>query len=72
MSQQELPRDFDSDDEIAEWFDNVDLSAHELERALDVELAAHVQLVLEEDLTPPASTGVATGETHYDFEPVHS
>jgi hypothetical protein len=66
----ELPHEFESDDEVAAWFDDVDLTLYNLEPARDVQIAAHVRLILEEDLAPPASTAAATGETH--FELVHS
>jgi len=66
----EMPSDFESEDEIADWFDDVDLSRYNLEQATDVQIAANVRLVLEEDLTPPASTAAATGETHLEL--VHS
>ena len=53
---QQFP-EFDSDDEMREWFDNADLSAFRLDQALEVIVATHVQLSVGEE---PPSSGTTT------------
>lgn len=59
---------FDSDDELREWFDTADLSAYSLDQALEVVVAAHVELSVGDE---PASTGSTTaGQSGTLREPV--
>lgn len=43
----ELPENFASEEELAEWFENADLSQYRLDEALDVVVATHVSLSVE-------------------------
>ncbi len=49
--------EFDSDDEMRDWFDTADLSAYCLDQALEVVVATHVKLSVGEE---PASSGKTT------------
>ena len=56
-----MPEDFphfESEEEMRDWFERADLSQISLETALDVAIAAHVQLSVGED---PSSLGSSTG-----------
>lgn len=57
MHREELP-EFDSDDELREWFDTADLSAYALDDALEVVVATQVHLVVgDEEVAPEFSSG---------------
>jgi hypothetical protein len=52
----QLP-EFDSDDEMRDWFETADLSTYRLDQALDVIVASHIRLSVGEE---PASSGTTT------------
>ncbi len=49
--------EFQSEDELREWFDNVDLSALSMDEALEVVVATHVRLVVGDDQLLANSSG---------------
>jgi hypothetical protein len=49
--------EFDSDDEMRDWFDTADLSAYSLDQALEVVVASRVQLSVGEE---PETSGTST------------
>jgi hypothetical protein len=58
---QEFP-DFDSDDEMREWFDTADLSEYRLDQALEVAISTHIRLSVGDEPTGSVdSTSGATG-----------
>jgi hypothetical protein len=59
-----VPDEFHSDEEIADWFENADLSEYLLEKAAGVHVASHVTLTIEDDLS--ASRGPATAAAASD------
>lgn len=56
---EKMPNSFNSDEEMAEWFERADLSAYDLE-PVDVIVATNVTLSLETSLTPPVATSGAS------------
>jgi hypothetical protein len=50
--------EFESDDEMRDWFEKADLSAYHLDQALEVVVASHVQLSIGGE--EPASSGTTT------------
>lgn len=55
-SMSDLP-EFQSDDELREWFDSADLSSLSLDQVLEVVVATHVQLVVGDEPQTALSTG---------------
>jgi hypothetical protein len=60
---EQMPENFSSDEEMAAWFESVDLSSYRLERALDVEIAEQVTLTIEDDFSAGSMTAAAAGES---------
>jgi hypothetical protein len=58
MSEQ-LP-EFESDDELETWFEEVDLTQYELEEAVEVQIGKNVNLVLEDPWVITESESAAT------------
>ena len=54
-----LPENLGSDDELAEWFENADLSQYNLDYALDVVVSTKVTLSIEGPLGSGAATSGA-------------
>lgn len=52
---------FESEEDLREWFDTADLAGYTLHEALDVVVAHHVELALDNAQTPGAGTAGATG-----------
>jgi hypothetical protein len=56
----EMPKqfpEFESDDDMRDWFETADMSALHLDQALEVVVASHVRLTVGEE---PASSGTTT------------
>ena len=53
--------DFDSDDEMREWFESANLAEYDLDQALDVLVAASVQLTVGDGPPAGSDTVGATG-----------
>jgi hypothetical protein len=52
---------FDSEDEMRDWFDNADLSQYGLEQAMEVVVASRVALSIGEPFEDSSGTVGATG-----------
>jgi hypothetical protein len=70
-----MPQDFpqfESDAEMREWFDTVDLSELSLDRALDVVIATKVHLSVGDEPGGPGSTTAGATGTLRDVRLVHA
>lgn len=57
-----MPKDlpnFESDDELVEWFETADLSEYELDEVLGLSVAQHVTLSIQEPWEPERAAGSA-------------
>jgi hypothetical protein len=64
--------EFESDDEMREWFDNANLSDYSLEQALGVVIAARVHLTVGDDASTPGSgsagaTGTLSSKPNFEL-----
>jgi hypothetical protein len=64
---EQLPNNFSSDDELAEWFENADLSRYLLEVAEDVVVASHVTLTIEEDTSGTPGTAGEVADNRFEL-----
>jgi hypothetical protein len=63
--------EFETDEELEAWFDRADLASLDLVEALEVQIAKHVQLVVDEpwDMVETGSASTATSG-HIEAPPV--
>jgi hypothetical protein len=64
---EELPNNFTSDDELAEWFESADLSRYQLEVADEVIVASHVTLTIAEETSRAPETAGAVADSHFEL-----
>lgn len=60
--------EFESEDELRDWFDAADLSGYELDAALGVMVSAHIELAVGDD--PPGAGTTTRGAIGTLREPV--